>query len=126
MSIKKILLIEDMADWQKTFLSFLSDISGIVVDTANGYDSALKKATSRRYDIILSDTAYDDTDDDALTGLDLREKLVNGQYKHPQFVGMSSINRFQKNWEDKGSYFVSKQPLEYDDFIRTVKRALSN
>ena len=72
--IKKILVVDDLADWRKTLRGLLVD-SGYDVETADLFKNAVNIMKNQAFDLALLDVRLDETDEKNTEGLDLAAKI---------------------------------------------------
>lgn len=68
----KLLVVDDIKDWQKTISGVLQD-KGYDVTSAGSMADALKSLETNHYDLALLDLRLDETDEDNTDGLKLAE-----------------------------------------------------
>ena len=69
-SSSKLLVVDDIKDWQITLSGVLRDI-GYIVATAGSMAEAIKLLENNKYDLALLDLRLDETDEDNVDGLKL-------------------------------------------------------
>lgn len=72
--IKKILVVDDLADWRKTLRGLLVDL-GYDVETADLFKNAVNIMKNQAFDLALLDVRLDETDEKNTEGLDLAAKI---------------------------------------------------
>ncbi len=70
----RILVVDDIPDWRKTFSGMLSE-AGYKVDTADSVANALTALESQNFDLALIDIRLDETDENNTDGLKLATSI---------------------------------------------------
>jgi CheY-like chemotaxis protein len=71
---RRILVVDDVADWRTMLASMLSD-QPYTVEVAGNIDEALALFEVRRFHVAILDIRLDESDEDNVAGLDLLEEL---------------------------------------------------
>jgi len=71
---KRILVVDDVEDWQKTLSGLLTD-EGYEVVAVGGRQSALEAVKASQFDLAVIDIRLDETDEDNTAGLGLASEV---------------------------------------------------
>jgi CheY-like chemotaxis protein len=71
---KRVLVVDDVEDWQKTILGLLTD-EGYEVVAVGDRESALEAVKANRFDLAVIDIRLDETDEDNIAGLSLASEV---------------------------------------------------
>jgi two-component system NtrC family response regulator len=71
---KRVLIVDDVEDWQKTILGLLTD-EGYEVVAVGDRESALDAVRAGRFDLAVIDIRLDETDEDNTAGLSLASEV---------------------------------------------------
>jgi two-component system NtrC family response regulator len=71
---KRVLVVDDVEDWQKTILGLLTD-EGYEVVAVGDRESALEAVKAGRFDLAVIDIRLDETDEDNTAGLSLASEV---------------------------------------------------
>jgi CheY-like chemotaxis protein len=71
---KRVLVVDDVEDWQKTILGLLTD-EGYEVVAVGDRESALEAVKAGRFDLAVIDIRLDETDEDNIAGLSLASEV---------------------------------------------------
>jgi two-component system NtrC family response regulator len=71
---KRVLVVDDVEDWQKTILGLLAD-EGYEVVAVGDRESALEAVKAGRFDLAVIDIRLDETDEDNTAGLSLASEV---------------------------------------------------
>jgi CheY-like chemotaxis protein len=71
---KRILIVDDVEDWQKTLSGLLSD-EGYVVTAVGDRESALEVVKVEEFDLAIIDIRLDETDEGNTAGLSLANEI---------------------------------------------------
>lgn len=125
----KLLVVDDLKDWQTTIRGVLQD-SGYEVTVAGSTQDALSQLTTCEYDLALLDLRLDETDEENVEGLALA-KTIRDRWptvKIVIFTGYGSPEIVQKSLEPDSegkSLLDDFLPKENTDkLIETVERVL--
>ena len=128
-SSAKLLVVDDIEDWQKTISGVLRD-KGYNVVMAGSIIDATKLLEENKYDLALLDLRLDETDEDNIDGLKLAEIIRDRwpQVKIVIFTGYGTPEILQKAMrpDSKGRKLVEDYlPKDNSDkLIETVQRVL--
>jgi two-component system CheB/CheR fusion protein len=114
----KILLVEDHADTRETMQKMLT-LSGYVVETADGVESALTMLEAGTYDLLISDIGLQDG-----TGHDLMRRLGPN---HPKAIALSGFGQEDdiSRSRDVGFKRHVLKPVDYDNLMDVISQILS-
>jgi CheY-like chemotaxis protein len=71
---KRVLVVDDVKDWQMTMLGLLTD-EGYEVVAAGDRESALEAVKAGKFDLAVIDVRLDETDEDNTAGLSLASEV---------------------------------------------------
>jgi CheY-like chemotaxis protein len=125
----KLLVVDDLKDWQTTIRGVLQD-SGYEVSVAGSTQDAVSLLSTCDYDLALLDLRLDETDEENVEGLTLAKTI---RHRWPRvkiviFTGYGSPEIVQKSMEpdsEGNSLLDDFLPKENTDkLIETVQRIL--
>jgi CheY-like chemotaxis protein len=82
---KKILVVDDIEDWQKTLVGLLED-EGYKVKAVGDREAALKELKGHKFGLAIIDIRLDETDEDNIAGLNLASELKSIQGSLPVVI----------------------------------------
>lgn len=130
MNKKRVLVVDDLPDWQKTLKGFLSD-EGFEVKTAGSVRLALEAVNANRFDLAIVDIRLDETNEEDVNGLNLafEIKKLDPNMKIIILTGYASIDLVRKAMEPNATGkrladdFISKDKT--DELLEIVQRLLA-
>ena len=126
----KLLVVDDIKDWQKTISGVLQD-KGYDVAMVGSIADAIKLLEKDNYDLALLDLRLDETDEDNIDGLKLAEIIRERwpEVKLVIFTGYGTPEILQKAMQPGlGGKSLAEDYLPKDNadkLIETVERILS-
>ncbi len=128
-SSSKLLVVDDIKDWQITLSGVLRDI-GYIVATAGSMAEAIKLLENNKYDLALLDLRLDETDEDNVDGLKLAE-IIRDRWPEVKMIvvtGYGTPEILQKAMQPKsGGKSLVEDYLPKDNadkLVETVERIL--
>ena len=129
-AIPKLLVVDDIRDWQVTIGGVLTD-NGYDVATAGSMADAMLLLDENDYDLALLDMRLDETDEENVDGLKLAEKIRERwpQVKVVIVTGYGTPEIVQKTMEPNADGkrlaedYVPKDNT--DKLVKTVREILS-
>jgi CheY-like chemotaxis protein len=126
----RILVVDDLDDWQKTLSGLLRE-AGYEVDVAGSLNQATKLLRSNLFDLAVIDVRLDETDESNIDGLNLASEIkhlwpsvktiiITG-YDNPEVV-RRAMEPVGPNQERLAADFISK--TEADKLIKSIQRIL--
>lgn len=118
----RILIIDDEECVRFTFQNLLED-EGYLADSAEDYDSALRKIEAGNYDLIFSDIFLG-----GKTGVDILREIRKTTDFRPQFVFMTGQPHVETALEAVrlGAFDYLPKPFKSDTLLRVVRMALQH
>ena len=83
-SVSKLLVVDDIKDWQTTISGILQD-NGYDVSVAGSLDDAILLLNADEYTLALLDLRLDETDEDNVDGLNLA-KIIRDRWPRVKIV----------------------------------------
>jgi CheY-like chemotaxis protein len=126
---QKILVVDDVEDWQRTLAGLLVD-EGYQVTTVSDRETALKAVKMGKFDLAVVDIRLDEMDEDNTSGLDLAGELKNIQAGLPVIIitgyeVRGTIDRALKPDEYGQTLAIDfVQKTDADELIGIVNRTL--
>lgn len=128
-SSTKLLVVDDLKDWQKTIGGVLQD-QGYDVSLAGSVDDAVSLLSDGEYDLALLDIRLDETDEENIEGLTLAETIRDRwpKVKIVIITGYGTPDTLQRSMEPdaQGKRLVEDflPKGDTDKLIATVRRIL--
>lgn len=127
----KLLVVDDIRDWQVTIGGVLTD-NGYDVATAGSMEDAILLLEKNNYDLALLDMRLDETDEGNVDGLKLAEKIRDRWPKVKVVIvtGYGTPEIIQKTMEPGidgkrlAEDYIPKDNT--DKLVKTVQQILSN
>jgi len=130
-SSSKLLVVDDLPDWQKTIRGVLQD-SGYDVSVTGSMSDAISLLGSTEYDLALLDLRLDDSDEGNIDGLELA-KIIRDRWPKVKIIivtGYKTTENLQRSMvpDVHGKRLVEDylEKGDTDKLVETVKRVLEN
>jgi two-component system NtrC family response regulator len=128
---ERILVVDDVEDWQKTLDRLLTD-EGYKVTAVGDRKSALEAVKAHKFDLAVIDIRLDETDEDNTAGLslasevkkvlsDLRVVMITG-YETKDYI--TRAMRPDETGQPLAADFVRK--VDVDELVNVVNKALGS
>jgi CheY-like chemotaxis protein len=130
-SSPKLLVVDDLVDWQKTLSGVLAD-KGYHVSSAGSMEDAIALLEHGEYDLALLDLRLDEADEGNEDGLILAKAIRNRWPKIRILIvtGYGTTDVLQRSMapDSEGKRLVEDylEKGNTDKLVETVKRVLSN
>lgn len=130
MNSKRVLVVDDLPDWQFILKEQLTD-DGFEVVTADSVQTALEVIKRIKFDLALLDIRLDETDEGNVDGLNLAYEIkkINPDTKIIVLTGYATVDNViralkpTKTGTSLATAFLSK--TETDDLLMTIQKLLS-
>lgn len=121
---KRVLIVDDVADWRLTLKGLLVD-AGFDVEIAGSVRAALDALASHHFDLALLDIRLDESDEENAGGLNLAFEIrkTDPNMKIIIFTGYATVENMKKAFRD---LFVADfiQKTQTDELLKIVQREL--
>ena len=127
----RILVVDDVIDWQNTIKGLLED-EGYAVETAGSVSEARQKLQNTFFDLAVLDMRLDETDISNIDGLDKLASLIKAEYPSTKTIivtGYATEETLKQAMRpnDQGEQLVAffMEKTETEELIKTIEEVLS-